>query len=181
MQLFLFCNTNAFWISSQRQGLCNPNPNPNINHFFPDDQTMKAYDHQLSSWLYFNQRCSSHLPHFLLSFCVQRRQRNERDQTTHTDPGLHPPPSTPSLQFPRHLCTSLRLQLHNNKALNLHGGVNPSLRKERKRWRKEVKGERERGWGMGGEWRRRGEEKRKWDAMKLNHRKGRVGQRRGTD
>lgn len=35
--------------------------------------------------------------------------------------------------------------------------------------------------GGGGGWSVRGEEKRKWDAMKLNHRKGRVGQKRGTD
>lgn len=57
-----------------------------------------------------------------------------------------PPPSTPSLQFPCHLCTSLCLQLHNSKALNLSWGVNPSLEKMRKRRRKEVR-EREGGGG----------------------------------
>lgn len=116
----------------------------------------------------------------MLSFFFHAEKAEDGERSDHTYRS-RPPPSTPSLQFPRHLCTSLCLQLYNNKALNLRRGVNPSLEKERKRQRKEVEGEK--GWvaveGVAGK--RRGEEKRKWDAMKLNHRKGRVGQRRGTD
>lgn len=99
-----------------------------------------------SPWLYFNQRCYSHLLRFLLRallfFFFHAEEAEERARSDHTYRS-RPPPSTPSLQFPRHLCTSLRLQLHNNKALNLRREVNPSLRKERgrERRREEVKGE----------------------------------------
>lgn len=88
-----------------------------------------------------------------LSLFFHAEEAEEGARSDHTYRS-RPPPSTPSLQFPRHLCTSLCLQLHNNKALNLCRGVNPSLRKESKRQRKEVKGEREKedeGWG-GDEW-----------------------------
>ncbi|XP_025767185.1 uncharacterized protein LOC109204128 [Oreochromis niloticus] len=71
----------------------------------------------------------------------EKAEDGERSDHTYRS---RPPPSTPSLQFPRHLCTSLCLQLYNNKALNLRRGVNPSLEKERKRQRKEVEGEK--GW-----------------------------------
>lgn len=111
------------------------------------------HDHQAYSYISISAVTpTSYASCFVLSsfffsfFSMQRRRRTERDQTTHTDPGLHPP--TPSLQFPRHLCTSLCLQLHNNKALNLRRGVNPSREKERKRRRKGSKRiERTRGGG----------------------------------
>lgn len=77
----------------------------------------------------------------LFFFHAEKAEDGERSDHTYRS---RPPPSTPSLQFPRHLCTSLCLQLHNNKALNLRRGVNPSLEKERKRQRKEVEGEK--GW-----------------------------------
>ncbi|KAK2910557.1 hypothetical protein Q8A73_008272 [Channa argus] len=71
---------------------------------------------------------------------VEEAEEGERSDHTYRS---RPLPSTPSLQFPRHLCTSLCLQLHNNKALNLCRAVNPSLEKERTRQRKEVKEETE--------------------------------------
>lgn len=97
-----------------------------------------------SPWLYFNQRCYSLLLRFLLRALLffHAEEAEEGASSDHTC-SSRPPPSTPSLQFPRHLCTSLCLQLHNNKALNLHWEVNPSLVKERKGQRKEVKEERE--------------------------------------
>ncbi|CAI5662952.1 unnamed protein product [Oreochromis niloticus] len=79
----------------------------------------------------------------MLSFLFHAEKAEDGERSDHTYRS-RPPPSTPSLQFPRHLCTSLCLQLYNNKALNLRRGVNPSLEKERKRQRKEVEGEK--GW-----------------------------------
>lgn len=114
-----------------------------------DDQTMEAYDHQLTA--IFQSALllpPPTLPAPRSPFFLHAEEVEEWARSDHTYRS-RPPPSTPSLQFPRHLCMSLRPQL-NNKALNLCGGVNPSLEKERKRQRKEVKGERERGWGVRG-------------------------------
>lgn len=96
-------------------------------------RTMEAKVHMSTSpLLYFNQHCYSHLLRFLLHallfFHAEEAEEGARSDHTYRS---RPPPSTPSLQFPRHLCTSLRLQLHNNKALNLRRGVNPSLKKEK--------------------------------------------------
>lgn len=135
-----------------------------------------------SPWLYFNQCCYPHLLRFLLHAflffsCREGGGRREirphiqiQASTLHPQPPVPPPsvhvplPATPQQQGPEPPPRS------------------QSITAEReKRQRKEVEGEN--GWvgvkGVAGK--RRGEEKRKWDAMKLNHRKGRVGQRRGTD
>lgn len=87
-------------------------------------------------------------PFFPLFFHAEKAEDGERSDHTYRS---RPPPSTPSPQFPRHLCTSLCLQLHNNKALNLRRGVNPSLEKEKKKTEK-GSGRRERMGGGGGGW-----------------------------
>lgn len=56
----------------------------------------------------------------------RRESEREREKEREIRPHIQIQASTPSLRFPRHLCTSLCLQLHNNKALNLCRGVNPS-------------------------------------------------------
>lgn len=119
----------------------------------------------------------------LSCFSMQRRRRKERDQTTHTDSGLHPPlqaSSSPAICARPSPCNSTTTRPWTSTEESIH-----HYRKrewDRERERKGRGGERVTGKGWGGVfiW-RRGEEKRKWDAMKLNHRKGRVGQRRGTD
>lgn len=99
-------------------------------------------------------------------------------QASTSPPALLPPPA---------ICARLSAcKLHNIEALNLRREVNPSP--EKRESGAESVGKRRAGEGgvlVGGEREKlkggRGEEKRKWDAMKLNHREGRVGQKRGTD
>jgi len=98
-------------------------------------------------------------------FCFHAGE-GERDQTTHTDPGLHPPPThPPSLPPTPAICArpSACNSNHNNKALNLRRGVNPSLEEgERKETEKQgSKKKREMGEGEVVRKRGRGEEKRK--------------------
>lgn len=121
-------------------------------------------------------------PFFPLFFSMQRRRRTERDQTTHTDPGLHHPPpasSSPAICARPSACNSTTTRPWTSAEESIHHWRKREKDRERK-WKERKDGWRWRGVeGVAGK--RRGEEKRKWDAMKLNHRKGRVGQRRGTD
>lgn len=124
----------------------------------------------------------SMLSFFSPFFSIQRRRRTERDQTTHTDPGLHPPPpapSSPAICARPSACNSTTTRPWTSAEESIHHWRKREKDRERK-WKERKDGWRWRGVeGVAGK--RRGEEKRKWDAMKLNHRKGRVGQRRGTD
>lgn len=120
------------------------------------------------SRLYFNHRYRSRLPRFLphgLLFFHAGEARMERDRTTHTDPGLHLPPCTPSPT--RHLCTSLRLQTPQ------HRGPEPPPRSQSITGEKRERGgERWKTKGWGGRcvgWRGAGEAKRgeRWGKAKV--------------
>lgn len=156
---------------------------------FPN-RARKQWNHKVhmttSPWLYFNQCCYSHLLRFLLHAllffpCRGGGGRSEirphiqiQASTLHPQPPVPPPsvhvplPATPQQQGPEPLPRSQSITAERVKETE----KGSKRRGKRMRW-KGVRG--------GGVWKRRGEEKRKWDAMKLNHRKGRVGQRRGTD
>lgn len=146
-----------------------------------------------STWprLYFNHHCYPHLLRFLLHALLFSMQgelgevrwwgaQGERSQTTHTDPGLHPPPPKPPVPPPSvHVPLPPTPQQQGPEPLQRSQSISQEgeEREEVSKKRGETEGE----WSREGVKGTRGEAKRKWDGMKLNHKKGRVGQRRGTD
>lgn len=80
-------------------------------------------------------------------FSMQRRRRTERDQTTHTDPGLHPPPpasSSPAICARPSACNSTTTRPWTSAEESIHHWRKREKDRERK-WKERKDGWRWRG------------------------------------